>query len=217
MRTEKLGCLLGVNSFLMGLVVLAAGTSVPDALASISVAKDGFGGMAVSNAIGSNVFDILLGAHAACCGLHARSELSVPMLMLNRSRYSFYDILRRLGSCRLRERRRGRDTGGVHPIACDFGDRGCGHVVREVEADQEPWWLTFGSVLFLRHFQYRAQNSYVDLCHRANSTKLIGLCPSQLVDRDVIPILEPMRELLGVELAVSIPSSDRVEPALVVC
>ena len=32
-----------------------------DALSSILVARDGFGDMAVSNAIGSNVFDINLG------------------------------------------------------------------------------------------------------------------------------------------------------------
>lgn len=55
------GCLLGIPAAAMGLTVLAAGTSVPDALASISVARDGAGDMAVSNAIGSNVFDILLG------------------------------------------------------------------------------------------------------------------------------------------------------------
>lgn len=55
------GCLLNIPATLMGLTVLAAGTSVPDALASISVARDGAGDMAVSNAIGSNVFDILLG------------------------------------------------------------------------------------------------------------------------------------------------------------
>jgi Ca2+/Na+ antiporter len=47
LAAEKLGCLLGINSFMMGLVVLAAGTSVPDALASLSVAKEGLGGMAV--------------------------------------------------------------------------------------------------------------------------------------------------------------------------
>lgn len=35
--------------------------SVPDALASIVVAREGYGGMAVSNAIGSNIFDIDLG------------------------------------------------------------------------------------------------------------------------------------------------------------
>jgi Ca2+/Na+ antiporter len=37
------------------------GTSVPDALSSLFVAQDGEGDMAVSNAIGSNVFDILMG------------------------------------------------------------------------------------------------------------------------------------------------------------
>jgi len=57
----KLGCLIGIDRFTMGLVVIAAGTSVPDALSSVMVARDGFGNMAVSNAIGSNVFDILLG------------------------------------------------------------------------------------------------------------------------------------------------------------
>ncbi len=55
------GCFIGIPSSVMGLTVLAAGTSVPDALASVAVARDGFGDMAVSNAIGSNVFDILIG------------------------------------------------------------------------------------------------------------------------------------------------------------
>jgi Ca2+/Na+ antiporter len=45
----------------MGLVFVAIGTSVPDAISSILVARDGYGDMAVSNAIGSNVFDIDLG------------------------------------------------------------------------------------------------------------------------------------------------------------
>lgn len=55
------GCILSVDKFTMGLVVIAIGTSVPDALSSIIVAREGFGDMAVSNAIGSNVFDINLG------------------------------------------------------------------------------------------------------------------------------------------------------------
>ena len=33
----------------------------PDALASVAVAKQGYAGMAVANAVGSNVFDILVG------------------------------------------------------------------------------------------------------------------------------------------------------------
>jgi Ca2+/Na+ antiporter len=48
----------------MGLTFLAAGTSVPDTLASVLVARQGVGDMAVSNSIGSNVFDILLGLAA---------------------------------------------------------------------------------------------------------------------------------------------------------
>ncbi|EER15951.1 conserved hypothetical protein [Perkinsus marinus ATCC 50983] len=58
---NRLGCLLNLPSLVMGLVFLAAGTSVPDALGSIAVAKQGEGDMAVSNAVGSNVFDIMLG------------------------------------------------------------------------------------------------------------------------------------------------------------
>lgn len=59
--TRLAGCFIGIPSAVMGLTFLAAGTSVPDALASVSVARNGYGNMAVSNAIGSNVFDILLG------------------------------------------------------------------------------------------------------------------------------------------------------------
>merc|ERR1740115_645508 len=45
----------------MALVFLAAGTSIPDAMGSIAVAKQGEGDMAVANSLGSNVFDILIG------------------------------------------------------------------------------------------------------------------------------------------------------------
>lgn len=52
---------LGIPSAIMGVTVLAAGTSIPDALSSIAVAQEGQGNMAVANAVGSNVFDIWLG------------------------------------------------------------------------------------------------------------------------------------------------------------
>merc|ERR1719427_129937 len=58
---EHLGEILEINHFTMGLVIIAVGTSIPDALSSVLVAREGFGDMAVSNAIGSNVFDINLG------------------------------------------------------------------------------------------------------------------------------------------------------------
>merc|ERR1719355_331982 len=57
----KIGCLWGIPDVVMGLTFLAMGTSIPDALGSLAVAKNGEGDMAVSNAVGSNVFDICMG------------------------------------------------------------------------------------------------------------------------------------------------------------
>lgn len=58
---ETVGTTVGIPSFLMGLTFLAAGTSVPDLLSSVIVARMGEGDMAVSSSIGSNIFDILVG------------------------------------------------------------------------------------------------------------------------------------------------------------
>uniref|UniRef100_A0A8B9HZX2 Solute carrier family 24 member 6a n=1 Tax=Astyanax mexicanus TaxID=7994 RepID=A0A8B9HZX2_ASTMX len=52
---------LDIPDVIMGITFLAAGTSVPDCMASLLVARQGMGDMAVSNSIGSNIFDILLG------------------------------------------------------------------------------------------------------------------------------------------------------------
>eukprot|EP00057_Strongylocentrotus_purpuratus_P030006 XP_780438.3 PREDICTED: sodium/potassium/calcium exchanger 3 [Strongylocentrotus purpuratus] len=56
-----IGHTLHIPDTIMGITFLAAGTSVPDAIASLLVAREGLGDMAVSNSIGSNVFDILIG------------------------------------------------------------------------------------------------------------------------------------------------------------
>ena len=50
-----------VPAVVVALTVLAAGTSVPDMFASITVAKQGRGDMAIANAVGSNIFDIMVG------------------------------------------------------------------------------------------------------------------------------------------------------------
>jgi len=52
---------LHIPEAIIALTVLAVGTSVPDLFSSIIVAKQGRGGMAVSNGVGSNIFDILIG------------------------------------------------------------------------------------------------------------------------------------------------------------
>lgn len=59
-----IGFTLGIPDVIMGLTFLAAGSSVPDGISSLIVARQGDGDMAVSNTVGSNVFDILL-----CLGL----------------------------------------------------------------------------------------------------------------------------------------------------
>ena len=57
---EAAGCLAGLQEDLMGLTVTAAGTSLPNLFASVLVARQGLGNMAVSNAFGSNTFNIFI-------------------------------------------------------------------------------------------------------------------------------------------------------------
>jgi K+-dependent Na+/Ca+ exchanger-like protein len=52
---------IGLPPVIVALTILAAGTSVPDMMASIIVARQGRGEMAIANAVGSNIFDILIG------------------------------------------------------------------------------------------------------------------------------------------------------------
>ncbi|GMH46577.1 hypothetical protein TrVE_jg514 [Triparma verrucosa] len=58
---EIIGNTLSIPTVVMGVTFLAAGTSVPDLLSSVIVARMGEGDMAVSSSIGSNIFDILVG------------------------------------------------------------------------------------------------------------------------------------------------------------
>merc|ERR1712060_708171 len=61
---------LGIPPPVSAVTLLAAGTSIPDLLSSYFVAKNGFGDMAVSSSIGSNIFDVTVG-------------LPLPWLMFN--------------------------------------------------------------------------------------------------------------------------------------
>jgi len=58
---ERIGVMIDIDPDIMGIFVLAAGTSIPDCLSSIAVARRGHGDMAVSSSIGSNIFDVLIG------------------------------------------------------------------------------------------------------------------------------------------------------------
>lgn len=52
---------LGVPEIFVALVILAIGTSIPDLLSSVFVSNEGRKDMAISNAVGSNVFNLLAG------------------------------------------------------------------------------------------------------------------------------------------------------------
>ncbi|MCA9619527.1 MAG: sodium:calcium antiporter [Myxococcales bacterium] len=54
------GEVLGVPSFLWGITIIAAGTSLPDALVSVRAARRGNTLTSLANALGSNVFDLLV-------------------------------------------------------------------------------------------------------------------------------------------------------------
>ncbi|KAJ1462994.1 Sodium/calcium exchanger protein-domain-containing protein [Pelagophyceae sp. CCMP2097] len=57
---ENLGEELGISSGTIGITVGAVGTSLPNLISSMVVAREGFGDMAVSNALGSNIFNIVV-------------------------------------------------------------------------------------------------------------------------------------------------------------
>jgi cation:H+ antiporter len=62
---------LGVSELVIGLTIVAAGTSLPEVAASISAAVKGERDIAVGNVIGSNIFNILgcVGAAGIASGL----------------------------------------------------------------------------------------------------------------------------------------------------
>ncbi|MGB1109088.1 MAG: calcium/sodium antiporter [Gammaproteobacteria bacterium] len=79
--------LLGVSTLIIGLVVVGFGTSAPELLVSATASLAGNGGLAVGNALGSNISNIalVLGATALISPLSLRSETlrrEYPILLL---------------------------------------------------------------------------------------------------------------------------------------
>lgn len=58
---HQVGETFRITEEIMGLTILAAGTSIPDLITSVIVARKGLGDMAVSSSVGSNIFDITVG------------------------------------------------------------------------------------------------------------------------------------------------------------
>uniref|UniRef100_A0A672SH38 Sodium/potassium/calcium exchanger 4-like n=1 Tax=Sinocyclocheilus grahami TaxID=75366 RepID=A0A672SH38_SINGR len=93
------GYSLGIPDVIMGITFLAAGTSVPDCIASLIVARQGLGDMAVSNTIGSNVFDILVGLGVPW-GIQTMAVNYGSVIKIN-SRGLIYSVVLLLGSVAL--------------------------------------------------------------------------------------------------------------------
>ena len=77
----------GVTPLIIGLTVVAFGTSTPELIVSIQAALQGNGGISVGNVVGSNIFNIgvILGISALCYPIKVKAEvlrLDVPVMLL---------------------------------------------------------------------------------------------------------------------------------------
>lgn len=75
--------IMHIPAAIVALTILAAGTSIPDMISSIVVAKQGRGDMAISNAVGSNIFDILVGLGIPWVVIILISGNTVPVVKEN--------------------------------------------------------------------------------------------------------------------------------------
>lgn len=79
---------LGLSESLFSLIIIAIATSIPDLFVSVQAALKGMGSLAVSNAVGSNIFDILAGiglpfSFVAVTPIHGSIGLSAFYLLLS--------------------------------------------------------------------------------------------------------------------------------------
>ena len=82
--SSSIARLFRVPAIVIGLTVVALGTSLPEASVSVNSALQGANSIAVSNAIGSNLFNLLvvLGSSALLCPVKAQDstiKIDIPM------------------------------------------------------------------------------------------------------------------------------------------
>lgn len=78
---------LGVSEAVIGLTVVAGGTSLPELATSVVAARKGNSGIAIGNVLGSNVMNILLilGGAGLICPMHVQGITIVDFAMLTGS------------------------------------------------------------------------------------------------------------------------------------
>ncbi len=78
-----MGEILGTPSFIWGLTIIAAATSLPDMVVSLQAARAGEGVISLANVLGSNIFDLLVAIPAGVLVAGAAVvdfEAAVPMM-----------------------------------------------------------------------------------------------------------------------------------------
>ena len=77
---------LGMSETLVGLTIVAVGTSLPELVTSIVAAKKGEVDMAVGNVVGSSIFNIMLILGVSCTilpvGVNFASMIDIGILLL---------------------------------------------------------------------------------------------------------------------------------------
>ena len=73
----EMACRLGISALVIGLTIVAFGTSAPEMTVSILAAFSGKGDIAAANVVGSNIFNIavILGIAALICPIHISRQL----------------------------------------------------------------------------------------------------------------------------------------------
>lgn len=76
---QSLAVTLGIPTAIIALTILARGSSIPELISSVIVARQGRGDMAIANAVGSNIFDIQM-------------SLGLPLLIYTATRGTLTDV-----------------------------------------------------------------------------------------------------------------------------
>ncbi|MGL6250165.1 MAG: sodium:calcium antiporter, partial [Billgrantia desiderata] len=84
---SRLAARLGIPPLVIGLTVVAFGTSAPELVVSLKAALDGQAGIAMGNVVGSNIFNVLfiLGVSALIVPLAVAQQLirlDIPLMIV---------------------------------------------------------------------------------------------------------------------------------------
>lgn len=97
-----LGDVFGSPSFLWGATVLAAGTSLPDAVVSVRASRHGGGAVSLGNVLGSNIFDLLIAIPAGVLlagSAQVDYAMAAPLMgFLTLATIAFFTMMRSGGS-----------------------------------------------------------------------------------------------------------------------